>query len=141
MNSRMVFLIKKWKTPCSCGLKGKPTEDERLNYSKENHCKPAMAKMCITRYSEQTSKFIHMDCEKEDVERFSSLLLWILQCEGSLYSLNTCVGSPTKKASRRSQAHAASRMSGTSPRSRLEVLKRARYASTLLSSSVRCCLC
>ena len=43
-------------------------------------------------------------------------------------------GSPTKKASRRSQAHAAPRISGTSPRSRLPALKRARYASTASSS-------
>src|SRR6266487_2928378 len=47
----MGFTTKKWKMPCSFGLNGKPTEDERLNYSKENRCKPAMAKICITRYT------------------------------------------------------------------------------------------
>src|SRR5579884_3590203 len=56
-------MIKRWQTPCSCELIGNPTEDELLNYSKENHCKPAMEKICITGYSEQTSKFIQVDCD------------------------------------------------------------------------------
>ena len=52
MNLRMVFIAKKWTTPFSCGLIGKPMENELLNYSKENHWKPAMAKICIIGYSE-----------------------------------------------------------------------------------------